>query len=197
MFNKNICLLFAAAFLAACSSCTPTIEGASDTSADNGEEYSFATWEECSQNFGDHPCNFTLQDQYGNDVSLYDFYGDTIVVDFSVMWCAPCMNAAGEVQAIADAYEDEGLTYLTVLMETTSGDPPTTADCQIWSTDYGISEPVLAGSRSMIDYSAVEGWNITGWPTFFFITDEMVLHTALRGYSASYVDMLIQDTMGE
>jgi thiol-disulfide isomerase/thioredoxin len=197
MFNKNMCLLFLLVILTACSSCMQNIESKADTGFDNEEEaeYPFATWETCSQNIGDHPCNFTLKDQNNNDVSLYDFYGDTIVLDFSAMWCGPCNVAATEVQSVADSYED--LSYLTVLVETAQGLEPTADDCKGWADDYGISEPVLAGSRAMIDSSSSTGWNISGWPTFYFITDEMVLNTSLRGYSSSYIDMLIQDTMGE
>ena len=33
-------------------------------------------------------------------------------------------------------------------------------------------------------------------PDDYFITDDMTLNTNLRGYSSSYIDMLIQDTMG-
>ena len=153
------------------------------------------TWTECGGMIGDHPCNFTLKDQDNNDVSLYDFYGDTIVIDFSVTWCGPCNSAASEVQDVKDAYESEGFTYLTVLIENSQGDPASVDDCADWADTYEIYEPVLAGSRSMIDYSSTNGWNITNWPTFFFITDEMVLNTGMRGFSSSYLNMLIQDTM--
>ena len=196
MLNKITLLFFTSLFLMACSSCISSLEGKDDTSNNDTEEYSFATWETCSQAFGDHPCNFTLQDQHGNDVSLYDFYGDTIVIDFSVMWCGPCRSAASEVQEVKDAYDSHGFTYLTVLVETSQGDVPKSSDCKDWADSYGILEPVLAGNRDMIDYSSTHGWPVQGWPTFFFITDEMVLNTSLRGYSASYIDSLIQDTMG-
>jgi len=197
MFRNILYILFSMLFVAACSSCGPSLVSDSGDPPDDNNEYSFATWDSCSQNFGDHPCNFTLKDQDGNDVSLYDYYGDTIVIDFSVMWCGPCQVAASEVQEVKDAYEAEGFTYLTVLVETQQGEAPDSADCKYWADTYGISEPVLSGSRDMIDYSSTQGWLIQSWPTFFFITDEMVLNTSLRGFSSSYIDSLIQDTMGE
>jgi thiol-disulfide isomerase/thioredoxin len=193
MFIRKLVLLFASIALTACASCSQNLKSENDTSGESSEENSFVTWDTCSQNIGDHPCNFTLEDQNGNSVSLYDFYGDTIILDFSAMWCGPCNAAASEVQSVADDYEN--LSYLTVLIETAQGASPTADDCNDWANTYGISEPVLAGSRSMVDYSSASGWNITGWPTFYFITDEMVLHTSLRGYSSSYIDVLIQDTM--
>ena len=36
------------------------------------EEPSPITWESCSHNIGDHPCDFTLVDQNGNDWNLYE-----------------------------------------------------------------------------------------------------------------------------
>ena len=194
MLNRFLVLFFVSIFLSACFSCSPSREGRGDTS-DKNDDYSFVTWDACSQRIGDHPCDFTLKDQDGNDVSLYDFYGDTIVIDFSVMWCGPCMSAASEVQEVKDRYEAEGLTYLTVLIETSIGEEPEAEDCKEWADAYGISEPVLAGNRDMIDTSSMNGWDISGWPTFYFITDDMTINTILRGYSSSYIDMLIQDTM--
>jgi thiol-disulfide isomerase/thioredoxin len=197
MFRNILYIVFSMLFVAACSSCAPSLVDDEKDTSENNDEYSFVTWDSCSQNFGDHPCNFTLKDQEGNDVSLYDYYGDTIVIDFSAMWCGPCRSAAAEVQEVKDAYEASGFTYLTVLVETSQGKAPDSTDCKDWADTYGISEPVLAGSRDMIDYNGEHGWPIQGWPTFFFITDEMVLNTSLRGFSSSYIDSLIQDTMGE
>jgi len=196
MFGKIIYLYFISLFFIGCTSCTPSLNNSGDTSDNNSEEYLFATWETCSQNYGDHPCNFTLKDQDNNDVSLYDFYGDTIVLDFSAMWCAPCRAAASEVQEVKDSYASEGFAYLTVLIDNMEGEGPSVSECKDWADTYGISEPVLAGDRSLIDQSAVSGWPLEAWPTFYFITDEMVLNTSLRGFSSSYIDMLIQDTMG-
>ena len=197
MIKNILYTLFALVFLTACASCGPRLSNDDDSAGANdpSDEYAFATWESCSQEFGDHPCNFTLLDQNGEEKSLYDYYGDTIVLDFSAMWCGPCKAAASEVQSVKDAFASEGLTYITVLVETSSGSQPSSDDCRQWADSYGITEPVLAGNRSMLESTTPGGWPVSGWPTFFFITDEMVLNTSLRGFSSSYIDMLIQDTM--
>jgi|TARA_Y100000310_G_scaffold491_3_gene705 thiol-disulfide isomerase/thioredoxin len=190
---KLLSLLFVLASTG-CSACTNQLE--SDSSDVVTEPYPWATWEECSQKIDDHPCNFSLQDQNGEEVSLYDYYGGPIILDFSVMWCGPCQSAAAEVQQVQDSHASDGLTYITVLIETAEGVAPTVEDCKSWADDFGItSVPVLAGSRDMIDYSAIYGWNIESWPTFYFITEDMKIHTSLRGYSASYIEQLLNDTM--
>ena len=149
------------------SACTHTMQSGRD-SASLEQEY---PWGSCSYGIGDHACNFVLRDQHDNEVSLYDFYGDTIVVDFSTMWCGPCQMAATEVQEVKDAFSNLGLVYLTVLIENAHGDDPSVLDCNEWSNTYDITEPVLAGNRSLIDASGAHGWSITSWPTFFFITE--------------------------
>ena len=39
------------------------------------DERAWETWDACSQEIGDHPCNFKLVDHNGEEVELYDFYG--------------------------------------------------------------------------------------------------------------------------
>lgn len=196
MIYKNIFLAISLIFSVACSSCGPAeLKTELDKDTEVAEQYPFATWEECGQNDGDHPCNFTLEDQNGNDISLYDYYGDTIVLDLSAAWCGPCNMAATEVQSVADELKDEGFVYITVLIENSAGEPPSQQDCKNWADMYGITEPVLRGDRSLIDPAGQEGWPLTSWPTFYFINDEMVLNTSLRGFSSTYIDMLIEDTM--
>jgi thiol-disulfide isomerase/thioredoxin len=176
--------------------CKPSLTSGDTSNTPVADPYPWASWESCSQNTGDHPCNFTLSNQLLMDISLYDYYGGVIVLDLSTMWCGPCNSAAAEVQQVQDQYAEE-ITYITVLIENSTGDPPTAADITYWCDTYGITSPVLAGSRDLIDVSGTNGWPLTAWPTFFFITDEMVLHTRLQGFSSTWIDTLIQETLNQ
>jgi len=182
-------LIYSVALLIGCSSCLPTLTKDSD---DTNEV--IYPWDTCSQSTGDHPCNFTLLDQNGNEVSLYDFYRQPIVLDLSAMWCPPCQAAAEEIQETSDKYSEYNLSYITILIETPVGTEPTSDDCKVWADQYGIIDPrVLAGSRDMIDYSSQTGWNLTSWPTFYFIDDKMKLVDEMIGYSEHLLDQKIQD----
>ena len=193
---KNLFIISFSILALACSACSPSkveVEFPGDT----GEAVpSPITWEECSQNMGDHPCNLSLKDQNGNDFSLYDHYGKVIVLDFSAEWCPPCQAAAAEVQATQNAHDN--LLYVTILIETNEGRAPTPEDCGEWADEYGITTaPVLAGNRGVLDHTATYGWPLTSWPTFFFITDEMILHTSLKGFGPGYIDALIGETAAQ
>jgi thiol-disulfide isomerase/thioredoxin len=156
------------------------------------------TWTECSQNIGDHPCNFTLKDQNDNDISLYDMYGSVIVLDMSAMWCGPCQQAGSDVQETINRFPDTNIEYITVLIENLQGEAPSLDDVNNWATVLGIiTEPVLQGSRSFLNSDPAVGWPLQSWPTFAFITRDMKIYEILKGYNQQNIDYLIEQTAKE
>jgi len=164
-----------------CNSCNKGVDDTQDTIQDSSP----ITWTECGHEMGDHPCDFTLVDQDGNEWSLYDHYGEIIVLDFSTQWCYYCQVAGAEAQALQDSYIDKEVVYVSLLIEDNQGNtPPADGVIQTWADTYGITAPVLGGSRDMLDSTIEGGWQVTGWPTFYFIDREMVIHTSMKGYSS-------------
>jgi cytochrome oxidase Cu insertion factor (SCO1/SenC/PrrC family) len=194
--NKTI-LATILALMVGCGGCYAELETDPPLSNDAEEDdRSWATWESCSQNIGDHPCDFTLTDQDGDEVSLYDFYGKTIVLDFSTGWCGYCQVAAQEVQGVQDLYGESDFAYITIMIETHSGSEPDEDYVSDWADAFEITTaPVLAGNRDMIDQDPALGWPVSAWPTFIFIKEDMTIHTELRGYSSQMILNLIEDTL--
>ncbi len=94
---------------------------------------------------GDTPPDVRLPDQYGDEVSLWQFYGNLVLIDISPMWCAPCQDLARGVEQLVRDYEGEPMVYINLVAETVEGDTPGQEHAEEWATSFGIeSTPVLA-----------------------------------------------------
>ena len=162
---------------------------------DKEKEEDLITWDACSQTITDHPCDFNLVDQKGNDWGLYNNIGKVIILDFSAEWCSYCHVAARTAQEIQDEYAEYDVVYVTILIEDQYGQPGSLALAERWADYYGMTTaPVLVGDRSLIDSSGrgIDGWPVTGWPTFFVITKDMILSGQQSGFSEDSIRALIE-----
>ncbi len=145
-------------------------------------------WENCSQQIGDHPCDFTLYDQNGEEFNLYDHHGKIIILDFSAMWCGPCMMAASEIEELQKKYKDD-IIYVTILIENQNYMPPTQTNLKKWADIFEIeSAPVLGASREFLSNNPDKGWQVLSWPQFHIINRDMVLETSFSGFRAGLIE---------
>jgi peroxiredoxin len=63
---------------------------------------------------GDRAYDFTLNDLDGQPVSLSDFRGRPVVVNFWASWCAPCRLEMPVFQKIYEQHQDDGLVILAL-----------------------------------------------------------------------------------
>jgi len=187
----------------ACGACGPAeLETAGDTSIVSVPDqtpvpvdpYPWATWETCAHDIGNNPCNFTLTDQNGDEVELYQSYGKVIILDFSVMWCGPCNMIAPIADEWTALYGEENLVWLTILIEDSAGGPVDMSDLQAWVDTHNTAVPILAGSRDLIDVTdpLEDGYPITSWPTIVIIDQSMVLKHGINGWNTSAVQSWVE-----
>jgi thiol-disulfide isomerase/thioredoxin len=56
--------------------------------------------------------DWTLKDSDGKDVSLSDYRGKVVVMDFWATWCGPCRAIMPNLQKLHEKYKDKGVVVL-------------------------------------------------------------------------------------
>lgn len=138
------------------SACAPHLyspEGGGDTDAWSAPEN---TWPSASpplglvgegMDEGQIVLDVRGKDQFGADVSLWQFYGSVVLLDISTLWCGPCQDLAKHAESIYQEYKDQGFVYLTVIHENEVGRDPTTDDLTLWA---GLPATVPDGEYDLI-----------------------------------------------
>lgn len=131
--------------------------------------------------------DFTLVDQNGDEVQLYQFYGKVIQLILFAEWCGPCRDEEPLVEQTWQELEGDGVVVLAVMFEDYGGAPPEVEDLQNWINDFGSTHPLVAGPGNLDPM--LQG----GFPTLPVIGRDMRLLTpdnfpfsadALRTYAA-------------
>lgn len=95
---------------------------------------------------------FALADLDGSLVSLADFQGRTVILNFWATWCGPCRVEIPSFSAFADAHPE-----MTVLGIAADGDP---AKLRRTARDLGMTYPVLRADRATL-----AAYGVTTYPT--------------------------------
>lgn len=63
------------------------------------------------------PYDFTLPDPEGRPVSLSDYTGQVVLLDFWASWCAPCREENPNLVRLYDTYNEEGFEIVSVSLD--------------------------------------------------------------------------------
>ena len=61
--------------------------------------------------------DFTLPDSSGNMISLSDFKGNVVYIDFWGTWCAPCIKSIPMNLELSEKYQNDDVVFLYVALE--------------------------------------------------------------------------------
>lgn len=66
---------------------------------------------------GEQAPEFTLMNMEGESVSLTDYRGQVVVINFWATWCPPCREEKPTMERLYQQFKDKGLVFLAVNVE--------------------------------------------------------------------------------
>lgn len=115
--------------------------------------------------------HFTLRDLKGNQVSLSDFRGQPVVLNFWATWCSPCRVEIPHLEALYTKYKNQGLVVIGVNIETDYMKVKNFAESQ-------ISYTVLLDGHTQS-----QGYDVRGIPCTYYIDREGIIRHRSVGFA--------------
>ncbi|NOY71190.1 MAG: TlpA family protein disulfide reductase [Gammaproteobacteria bacterium] len=103
--------------------------------------------------------NFTLPDIEGQQVSLNDYQGQYVLLNFWATWCKPCVTEMPELEAAHQALKAQGFTVLAINVGESE------SKIKAFVAARGFTFPIVLDN----DWVIAERYGVMGIPTSFYI----------------------------
>ena len=115
---------------------------------------------------------FTLASRAGQDVSLAQYKGNVVMINFWASWCGPCRQEMPLLETIYKKYNKMGFTMLGVNVE------PDSNAANDWLKATPVSFPILYDRDSKVS----KLYDVAGMPSTVIIDRTGKLRVLHRGY---------------
>lgn len=133
---------------------------------------------------GSEAAPWTLKDLDGKEVSLSDFEGKVVIIDFWATWCPPCRKGIPELVELQEKYGAKGLSIVGISL-----DQGGVAPVRKFAEEYKINYPVVMGDEDVVSAYG----NIQAIPTAFVIDRKGKIVDKHVGYAdKAYFEKMIQ-----
>lgn len=128
--------------------------------------------------------DFTLRDLKGNQVSLSDFRGQLVVLNFWATWCSPCRVEIPHLDALYTKYKSQGLVVIGMNTE----------------TDYmkvkRFAEPQISYIVLLDGGTQAQGYEVSGIPCTYYIDRKGIIQHRSVGFGPGD-EVLIEEKIKE
>jgi peroxiredoxin len=115
---------------------------------------------------------FSLASRAGQNVSLAQYKGQVVMLNFWASWCGPCRQEMPLLESIYKKYNKLGFTMLGVNVE------PDTKAANDWLKQTPVSFPILYDTQSQVS----KLYDVAGMPSTVIIDRAGKVRMLHRGY---------------
>ena len=115
--------------------------------------------------------DFKLQNLNGQSISLSDFRGKPVLLNFWTARCPPCQVEMPYLQQVYEEWSDRGLVVLAIHIG------KSIAEAKRFLQAHNLSLPVLLDTKG----NTAQKYNITGIPTTLFIDKDGTIQVKIIG----------------
>ncbi len=128
--------------------------------------------------------NFTITDANGKLVSLADFKGKTIILDFWATWCMPCIASFPAMQMAVDKYKnDPNVKFLFIHTWERVDNPLTDAKKFLANNNYRLALYMDVKDQKTKANPAVSSFGVRGIPAKFVIDGNSKIRFKMTGFA--------------
>ena len=131
---------------------------------------------------------FSLRDQSGTVVSLADYRGSLVYVDFWASWCGPCRVSFPVMDQLQSRYAEQGFTVLAINVDQRREDADAFLDKR------AVSFPILFDEAG----STPGKYDIKGMPTSFLIGSDgkiIYVHQGFKKSDGPHIEQLVKKAL--
>ncbi len=120
-------------------------------------------------NIGDLAPGFTLKDLQGESISLSDFRGKVIILDFWASWCLPCRSSMPHLDELGKRYQSAGLVVVAVSLD------PDMANISTFLEENEFSDLVVLWESPTAAQAVKTLYGVSGIPHTFVIDRQGII----------------------
>lgn len=133
--------------------------------------------------------NFTLMSLDGDEVSLADYQGQPVLINFWASWCPPCRLEMPDLVEAYEAHKDEGFIILAIDLTFQDSLP----DVETFVEEFGLTFPVLLDEDGAV---ANRQYRLLGLPMSVFVNREgIITRLHIGAMTAEQVDDFVNELM--